>query len=122
MDALSLAGSHPDLLPRAAKVRQVLLIYPYCGPPSLTRNTGWGPLRPNVTAILGGRDAVVGSAAPSRTLDRLARDGVQVDLHVFKNATHAFDDDLASDPRSRFRPDLRDKAISLAVAALTKNL
>ena len=75
-----------------------------------------------MTAILGGRDAVVGSAAPSRTLDRLARDGVQVDLHVFKNATHAFDDDLASDPRSRFRPDLRDKAISLAVAALTKNL
>ena len=119
MDAMSLAASRPDLLERAARVRQVLVVYPYCGPTSLTKERGWGPLGPLVTAILGGRDAVVGAKAPSRALDRLSRDGVPVRLHVFDDATHAFDDDQATDPRTRFRPDLRDQVISLAVAALT---
>jgi len=120
MDAMSLAGRRQDLSAKAARVRQVLLIYPYCGPPSLTHKMGWGPLRPGVTAILGGRDAVVGDKAPSRALDRLARDGVWVRLHTFQDATHAFDDDQASDPRSRFRGDLRDQSIALATAALAK--
>lgn len=118
MDAMSLAGARPDLRARATKLIQVFLVYPYCGPPSLTQSRGWGQLRPNVTAVLGGRDAVVGVRAPARALDRLARDGVPVNLHVFDEATHAFDDDQASDPRSRFRPELRIQAISLAISGL----
>ena len=119
MDAMCLAGSRPDRLARAAKVRQVLVVYPYCGPTSLTQRHGWGPLRPEVTAIICGRDAVVGARAPSRALDRLSRDGVSIRIHMFDDATHAFDDDQATDPRTRFRPDLREQATRLAVAALT---
>ena len=122
MDAMSLAGTRQDLLGRAAKLRQVLLVYPYCGPTSLTQGHGWGPLRPEVTAILCGRDAVVGARAPSRALDRLSRDGVVVRLHMFDDATHAFDDDQATNPRSRFRTDLRDRATSIAIAALSCDL
>jgi len=122
MDAMSLASSRSELLARAARLRQVLVVYPYCGPPSLTRSHGWGPLRPQVTAVLGGRDAVVGTGAPSRAMERLMRDGVPVNLHTFDDATHAFDDDHATDPRTRFRADLRDRTTSIAVAALTSAL
>ena len=122
MDAMSLAGTHPDLLRRSAKLRQVIVVYPYCGPPSMTQGQGWGPLRPTVTAVIGGRDAVVGARAPSRALARLSRDGVVVNLHTFDDATHAFDDDKATDPRTRFRADLRDRATSLAIDALRSDL
>ena len=121
MDAMSLARSRSDLQRLAVRLRKILLIYPYCGPPSLTPCKGWGTLRPDVTAILGGRDVVVGARGPARALDRLSRDGVSVKTHIFDDATHAFDDDQASDPRSRFRPDLRRQAMSLAVSALTKS-
>lgn len=116
MDAMSLAGSRADLMARAGNIRGVLLIYPYCGPFSQTAAKGWGELRPKVTAILGQDDAVVGVQAPLRALGRLINDGVSVDTHIYDDATHAFDDDRASDPRSRFRADLRERAISLAVA------
>lgn len=119
MDAMALASRAPKRLACAQSIEGVVLIYPYCGPPSLTLSRGWGPLRPKVTAILGGRDAVVGARSPKQTLDRLSRDGASVTLHMFADATHAFDDDQASDPRSQFRSDLRDKAISLAIRAVT---
>lgn len=122
MDAMCLASSRPELLARAARLRQILVVYPYCGPPSLTRSQGWGALRPQVTAILGGRDAVVGARTPARALERLSRDGVPVRVYTYEDATHAFDDDHATDPRTRFRVDLRDQTTAIAVAALATAL
>jgi dienelactone hydrolase len=56
--------------------------------------------------VLAGKDQVVGWKAPGKALDRLARDGLSVDRVFFDDATHAFDDDKANDPRARYRLDL----------------
>ena len=115
MDALAMAGRQDTLRPIAAQLKAVGLIYPYCGPPALTQAQGWGGLVPQVTAIIGGRDSVVGARAPRKAFDRLQYDQIPVDLHLFEDATHAFDDDDASDPRTRYRPDLTARAMRLMV-------
>ncbi len=115
MDAMALAGGKAGLRHLASQLRSVGLIYPWCGPPSLTTGQGWGGLAPPVTAIIAGRDQVVGSRVPRKALERLRRDGVPVDLHLFEGATHAFEDDEASDPRTRYRPDLTARATALMV-------
>ncbi len=94
------------------------LFYPYAGPPGRTHRLGWGLARPKVFACLGGRDAVVGQAAPRRALRRLQDDGLEVHLLDLPDATHGFDDDRASDPRTQFRSDLAELALSAYVAAL----
>lgn len=99
-------------------LRLVLLIYPYAGALSRTRRTGWGGHRPRVWARLAGRDAVVGAASAGRTLQRLRGDGLDVEALTLADATHAFDDDQASDPRTRHRPDLTAQTIEAYAAAL----
>jgi dienelactone hydrolase len=99
-----------------------LLIYPYAGFPSLTISRGWGKHRPKVFALLGGRDQVVGVRLPARAIDRLVKDGVVVERLVFADATHAFDDDAPSDPRSAFREDLRSEATQWYAASLKSAL
>lgn len=91
---------------RVAALRAAVLVYPYAGPLARTAARGWGPNRPDVHACLAGRDAVVGRAGPARALKRLASDGLKVDVLQLDEATHAFDDDRADDPRTRYRPDL----------------
>ena len=98
-------------------VRGVFLVYPYASFPSLTSARGWSA-RPKVFAVLGGKDQVVGVSGPQRALDRLKRDGLAVDTLLFPDATHAFDDDDANDPRTRYRPDLRATAEGYYVKAL----
>jgi len=56
--------------------------------------------------VLGGKDQVVGHKLPARALDRLTQDGLKVDRVFYADATHAFDDNKANDPRARYRPDL----------------
>ena len=102
--ATRLADADPARLRRA--VRGALLVYPYAGYPSLTSRRGWGEGAPPVWSVVAGRDQVVGWKLPGRALDRLAADGLAVDRLVFDDATHAFDDDKANDPRARYRPDL----------------
>lgn len=87
-------------------VKGALLVYPYAGYPSLTSRRGWGDGAPPVWSVLAGKDAVVGWKLPGKALDRLAADGLAVDRVLFDDATHAFDDDKANDPRARYRPDL----------------
>jgi dienelactone hydrolase len=106
MDALagalsthSVARSQPE---RLAGLKAVFLVYPYAGPMTLTHRSGWGPHRPKVAAVLGTRDAVVGQAAPRRALDRLVRDGLEVEVMTLEGATHSFDDPDADDPRTRY--------------------
>lgn len=101
MEAFAAPAPHPAL----ARVRLAVLIYPYAGPLARTAQRGWGPHRPQVLACLAGRDRVVGTRAPRRAIDRLLKDGLDLDLLHLPDATHAFDDDGASDPRAQYRAD-----------------
>jgi len=109
-----LVDADPALL---KAVKGTFLVYPYASFPSLTSARGWSA-RPKVFAVLGGRDQVVGTAGPMKALNRLKADGLSVDVLTFPDATHAFDDDDANDPRTRYRPDLRATAEGYYVQAL----
>ncbi len=95
-----------DPLKLRARVKGALLVYPYAAYPSLTSARGWGAHGPRVWSVVGGKDQVVGWKYPQRALDRLRRDGLTVDTAFYPDATHAFDDDRANDPRAKYRPDL----------------
>jgi len=95
-----------DPLKLRARVKGALLVYPYASYPSLTSSRGWGAQGPKVFAVVGGKDQVVGWKYPQKALERLKRDGLSVDTAFHADATHAFDDDRANDPRARYRPDL----------------
>lgn len=110
-----LRDAHPEML---KGVRGTFLVYPYAAYPSLTSTRGWNGARPKVFAVLGGKDAIVGVKYPQRSLDRLKRDGLEVDVLLFPEATHAFDDDDANDPRTRYRADLSEQARGYYVKAL----
>lgn len=100
------------------RVRGAFLVYPYASFPSLTSARGWQGATPRVAAITGGRDQVVGWKSPHRAFDRLGAEGLEVDILHFDDATHAFDDDDANDPRTRYRPDLRATAEQFYVKTL----
>lgn len=123
MDAL--AGSYPacglvaGAPERLEKLRAVFLVYPYAGPPSLTARRGWGDHRPKVAAVLGTRDAVSGQVLPRRALERLERDGLDVEVLTLAGATHAFDDPDATDPRSRYDPDYAARTRTFFTDTLT---
>ena len=109
-----LVDADPALL---KAVKGTFLVYPYASFPSLTSARGWSA-RPKVFAVLGGKDQVVGTNGPLKALNRLKADGLSVDILTFPDATHAFDDDDANDPRTRYRPDLRATAEQYYVKAL----
>jgi dienelactone hydrolase len=125
MDALAMRERAPkfcklsDLPPDPLKgVAGAVLVYPYAAWPSMTYGRGWGGETPKVFALLCGKDQVVGTRFPPRAIDRLEKDGLTVDRLIFPDATHAFDDTGASDPRARFRPDLFKEAQDWYAAAL----
>ena len=103
-------------------LKLVVLVYPYAGPLARTASQGWGRNRPAVLACIGGRDAVVGSLAPRRAIRRLEDDGLDVGLIDFPDATHCFDDDQASDPRTVHRPDLAALMRERYAGALRRSL
>ena len=107
---------------RLSAVKAAFLVYPYVGQLARTRRTGWGEFRPSVYACLAERDAVVGHAGPSRVLKRLEKDGCPVEVLSLPEATHCFDDDHASDPRTRFRPDLASQNEAFYSEALKASL
>ena len=122
MDAL--AGASRDRAPAHLldAVKAVVVIYPYAGALSRSRRLGWGERRPKVSALLGGRDAVVGWRAPQRAFDRLEADGLDVRVLTLLEATHCFDDENASDPRTHYRPDLEEQARVFYVDCLIDGL
>jgi dienelactone hydrolase len=99
-----------DPLKLRSRVRGALLVYPYAAYPSLTSSRGWGDASeitgPKVFSVIAGKDQVVGWKSPRKALERLERDGLTVDMAFYPDATHAFDDDRANDPRAKYRPDL----------------
>ena len=61
---------------------------------------------------------MVGRGAPLRALGRLRTDGLDVDVLDLPTATHAFDDDHASDSRTVYDPALARQAEHFFVEAL----
>ena len=118
MEALAADDGHAGV----AALKLAVLIYPYAGPLARTASRGWGRNRPAVMACIGGRDAVVGRLAPERAIARLQDDGIDVELIEFGDATHCFDDDQASDPRTVHRPDLAALLRARYPKALTRVL
>lgn len=127
MDALAMGGTRAARFCKLLDVPEkpleglagAVLIYPYAAWPSMTLGRGWGDARLKVFALMCGRDQVVGTRYPPRAFERLERDGLTVERLVFEDATHAFDDMGASDPRTRHRPDLFVQAQAWYGAALT---
>jgi dienelactone hydrolase len=95
-----------------AGVRAVFLVYPYAGIGCAAAARGWR-IKPATTAIVCGRDSVVGKAGPLKMLRRLTREGVPVETEYFPAATHAFDEAGAKDLRVRYDPDLTARALGL---------
>lgn len=89
-----------------------LLFYPYCGRAAVARR-GLRHGAP-VSAILGGKDSIVGAREPSRVLGALAQSGAPIATHLFETATHAFDEADARDARVCYDQDLVDRAEALA--------
>jgi dienelactone hydrolase len=116
-DALSLHG--PAEMARATGLegfedeplrglRAIFLVYPYLGPGVLAGRR-WR-LAPRTLAIIGGRDAIAGGAAPRRALARAAAQGAPVEIVTFETATHAFDEPGARDVRVRHDAALTARA------------
>ena len=118
MEALAADDGHRGV----AGLKLATLFYPYAGPLARTASHGWGRNRPAVMACLAGRDAVVGRLAPRRAIARLQADHLDVELIDLPNATHCFDDDAASDPRTVCRPDLAALMQGRYAAALRRTL
>lgn len=79
-----------------------LLVYPYAGIGSFAGRRPWRIAPAHTTAIVAGRDYIVG---PTRgTLERQRARNAPMDIVVFEGATHAFEDEHAEDPRVRYNP------------------
>lgn len=83
-------------------VAAALIVYPYAGIASLAGRRPWR-IAPQSTAIVAGRDYIVG-AAPVAALERQRLRGAPLHVVRFDEATHAFEDAHAEDPRVRFNP------------------
>jgi dienelactone hydrolase len=78
-----------------------LIVYPYASAGSLAGKRDWR-LAPRTTAVLCGRDYIVGT--PRGPLERQRARGAPIDIQFFADATHAFEDEFAEDPRVRYNP------------------
>ena len=77
------------------------MVYPWCGAGSYSFAYGW---RRHIPAhmIIGGRDMVVGDFFLNKTVERLRRDGVDIETTFFENATHSFDEQGTFHPAQRY--------------------
>jgi len=98
----------------------VMLVYPYAGIASLAGRRGWR-VSPQTTAILARRDSIVGFDTPRRAIERQRARGANIDVHIFDDATHAFEDEGAEHPQVRYNPAATQREYELIramVAAL----
>jgi dienelactone hydrolase len=82
-----------------------LLTYPYSGAASYAGRRNWR-MAPRSIAILAGRDHIVGVRVPREALEKQKARGAPIEIVHFPDATHAFEDGFAEDPRIRFDPEL----------------
>jgi dienelactone hydrolase len=78
-----------------------LIVYPYASVGTYAGRRDWR-LAPRSVAVLCGRDYIVGT--PRGPLERQRARGAPLDIHFFEDATHAFEDEFAEDPRVRYNP------------------
>jgi dienelactone hydrolase len=76
-----------------------MVVYPYTGVGSYVGQRAWR-LTPASTAIVAANDYIVGDAR--RALERQRGRGAPLEIVIFDNATHAFEDAQARDFRVRF--------------------
>jgi dienelactone hydrolase len=86
-----------------------MLFYPYAGVACLAGKRPWR-LAPVSAAIVCGRDFMVGTATPRRALERQIARGADIDMHVFAESTHAFDEPGTMDIRTRYDPTAIERA------------
>ncbi|MET0546331.1 MAG: prolyl oligopeptidase family serine peptidase [Caulobacterales bacterium] len=96
------------------------LVYPYGGP-GMAAHTRPMTAAPDLTAIVCGRDYIVGQHAPVRVLHRLKAQGAKLDVEIFPNGTHAFDEPDARDLRVQYDPALTSRAHKLYRDFLTQS-
>mgnify|MGYP000092790425 CR=1 FL=1 len=77
-----------------------MLVYPYANVGSFAGRRDWRIAPRHSVAIIAERDYIVG---PTRTaLERQRARGAPLDIVLFENTTHAFEDQHAEDPRVRY--------------------
>lgn len=76
-----------------------MIVYPYAGVGTSVGQRDWR-MAPRSVAIIAERDYIVGSTRAA--LERQRARGAPLDIHVFENTTHAFEDEFAEDPRVRY--------------------
>ncbi len=86
------------------------IVYPYASVGSFAGRRDWR-LAPRSIAVLCGRDYIVGT--PRGPLERQRARGAPIDIHFFEDATHAFEDDAAEDPRVRHNPAATQREYAL---------
>jgi dienelactone hydrolase len=77
-----------------------MIVYPYASVGSFAGRRDWRLAPARCTAIVAGRDYIVGSSRAA--LERQRARGAAMDIVVFEAATHAFEDEFAEDPRVRY--------------------
>lgn len=91
------------------------LAYPYAGIAS-TGGKRAPRLKPATTAIVCGRDHIVGTKTPLTVMARLRAHGLPVELRLFEQNTHAFECTPAYDPRVRYDRAATERAHGLLCA------
>ena len=76
-----------------------MIVYPYAGVGTYTGHRDWR-IAPRSTAIIAERDYIVGSTRAA--LERQRARGAPMEILLFEDATHAFEDDQAQDFRVRY--------------------
>lgn len=84
-----------------AGLAATMLVYPYTGVGSFVGHRPWR-MAPASTAIVAEKDYIVGDAR--RALERQRGRGAPLEIVIFENATHAFEDAHARDVRVRYNP------------------
>lgn len=87
-----------------------LIVYPYASVGSYAGRRDWR-IAPRSIAVLCGRDYIVGT--PRGPLERQRARGAPIDIHFLDDATHAFEDALAEDPRVRYDPAATQREYAL---------
>jgi dienelactone hydrolase len=72
-------------------IKGVILFYPYCGPGALSRFRHWRG-QPEVLALIAGSDTIVDAAQCISYFERKKRAGDVVDMMIYPDAEHVFDD------------------------------
>jgi dienelactone hydrolase len=87
-----------------------LIVYPYASVGTYAGRRDWR-LAPRSVAVLCGRDYIVGM--PRGPLERQRARGAPLEIHFFDDATHAFEDEAAEDPRVRYNPAATQREYAL---------